>query len=271
MILPSGGDDTAVIQAALDETGYARLARGTFHANPLNLTNRSSVTIRGDSMMGTVILPITQGQVMIDRTGSYDVALERFQLGQQGYPVTPKVGILDANAAGSYKSNVNHVDRVRTDGSFSVASHFVYGMASSSFMRSQFFNYAGMPMVITAHDLAGWGVASPFTTINTTDFAPSDITFLQCELHSMNSQWAFWLGAASNIRFYGGNVSSSAPMVSNNAASVNGTVTNPDNVIFDGTTFYSDVAPAAPYALSGSITAPYFIDRNCTYKVPRNQ
>lgn len=257
MILPSGGDDTAAIQNAINAGGLVELSKGVFHVGQLNLTDRFGVTLRGESMMATVLLPNVANSVMIDRTGSWDIALEHFQLGAYGHSIVPKVGILDANstANGGNASNVNHVDRIRTDGSFSVAASFVYGMSSASFMRSQFFNYAGMAHVVTANNIAGWGVSSSFATINSTDFAPSDLSYFQCEFHNMNQGWAIWMGAADSLRFYGGNVSSSAAMVSVNAAMVNGATVNSRDIIFDGTTFYSDGPPNSPVAISGQISA----------------
>lgn len=264
MISPSGGDDTPAIQAAINTQGYAELDAGQFQVSSLDLTNNQGLSIIGRSALRTTIIPTQSGVNVIDCTGSSNTLLRDFRINGIGQPVMPLTGILGAQMQGSAASDVLAIENVRVEGSFGLAPLFVYGVQSSRIIGGQFYQYASgaMTAIFTGNNF--FGATSYFVPISTANnMEVSDWTFVACEWHNMVSNWALWMGGVQQGRFYGGNASSSGPIVSNNAVIVNGATCYPENVIFDGVTFYSDFAPVAPVAVSGLTAAPYAAFRNC--------
>jgi hypothetical protein len=268
MIAPNGTDDTAAIQAALDGDGYAELACGDFRVSTLNLTNRTGPMLKGRGL-NTRIIPLSASPAVIDCTGASNASLREFRLAGYQAGVKPIVGILGAQMQGSSAADVLKIEGVRVDGNFALAALYVLGVQSSSIYGSQFYNYElnGMVGIFTGSNL--WNVRSPFVTVSTAnDMRVSDWEITSTEWHHLASGWALWLGAASMLKFRGGNASSSGPIISNNAVNMAGGVVYPENVVLDGMTLYSDFAPAAPYALGGLTTAPYMQVINCKSTVP---
>ena len=246
-VLCGGLDDTAAIQAALDAARIARggvvqLPLGTCRVRALNGRDLAGVRIEGVTAYGTLLMPLESGGIVLDLTGSYDVTLARFLMGngnQPGAPM-PLVGLLTAQAdERTPTSNLIHLDQVVTQGSFAWAAWLNLGVASSTVMRSQFYNYtAGVGSVVfIAHN---WmGLVSPFGPLMAGDFPPTDWTLTGVEIHNMAGGVALWLGGADSLRFFGGNLSvnGSPWFVTVNVA---GTWPTGPNLIFDGTTFYTD-------------------------------
>lgn len=266
-LTPSGGDDTAQIQAALDTKGYAELDSGTFLVSSLNLTDRQGPALIGRGSLNTKLNPIQSGVNVIDCTGTTNPLLRDFRIAGTGAGVTPNTGILTAQKAGSAGADVFALEGVRVDGNFGVAAFYCFGTQSSRVIGGQFYNYqpGGMAAILTGAN--NWGVQSAFTQIRTAnDMNPSDWVFVASEFHNLASGWAAWFGGVTSAKFYGGNFSSSAPIVSNNAVAMSYGTQYPSNVVMDGVTFYSDFAPTAPYAVSG-LTDPnqgYMVFRSCT-------
>lgn len=271
MIQPSGVDDTPTIQAALDAKGYAELDTGTFLVSSLNLTGRQSPAIYGKGSLSTKLQPTQNGVNVIDCTGSTNVKLADFRVAGHGARVTPNIGILCAQNPNA-ESDVFSLDGVRVDGNFGIAAWYCYAVQSSRVMGGQFYNY--QPGAITAILTSSnpWGVQSQFTQIRTVDdMLVSDWEIIATEFHNMASGWAGWFGGLQEVKFRGGNFSSSGPIVSNNAVVMAWGQWNPEHVVLDGVTLYSDFAPHAPYALSGMVTEPNLTLRNVKSTVPLTQ
>lgn len=271
-------DDTAAIQAAIDNTtpqGRVKvvLPMGQCRVSSLNVTNRQGVTIEGQGA-ATQIIPIQNGANVIDLTGTSTVTLRDFRIcGYCDMNVVPSIGILAAQMNGNMNSDVVHIDNIRVDGKFTLAALYAYGVHSSSVAWSQFYNYQanGLTAILTSNNF--FGAASAFVTINqANDSQVSDWTITGTEFHNFASGWAFWMGGVSSLRVYGGNMSSSGPIASSNAVTISGVNTYPDTVIFDGTTFYSDNPPTAPYAVGGLTAGQYITFRaNKAHGMPLTQ
>lgn len=254
-------DDTAEIQAAIADYETVVLPSGTCRVSSLDLTNRIGVTIKGQGILGTQIIPIQSGVNVIDNTGSSNTTLRDFRIcGFCNPSIVPTTGILGAQRQGAYTSDVLSIERLRVDGNFSVAALYVYGVASSNIFASQFYNY--QPNAITAIFTGNnfFGAASAFATIEPNPlYMPTDWTVVQTEFHNFGSGWAVWLGGARSLRFYGGNMSSGHPVLSVNAVMGQAGQMNPAYIIADGVTFYGDeithVTPAcAVKGMTGAIT-----------------
>ncbi len=272
MTIINGGntDDTSEIQSAINSSGYVELKpRATYHVGSLNITNTGGVTIKGCGRLSSVLKPIKSGVNVIDLTGSTNITLEDFRIG--GWPnngIFPKTGILNAQTDGSYASDATHIKGVRVDGAFSLAAWYNLQVASSMVVGSHFYNYqASCPVVIhTGNNF--FGATSDFTRINNANNnVPSDWSFLQCEIHSINAAAGFWMGGTQSYRYFGGNIASSVMPVDMNGVVVNGAVSNPSYTIFDGTTFYADQAPSPPLAIRQG-AAFGVITRGCQASFP---
>lgn len=265
MITPSGSDDTAVIQAALDTNGYAKLAPGDFHITSLNMTNRTGCTLEGCGYI-TRLNPLSAVAAVIDCTALSNGWLKGFRLSGFATPtIHPSIGILAAQKSGSASSDVVKIDDVRVDGYFNLAALFVLQVQSSMIRGSQFYNY--QPGKITAAFTSNnfFGAVSDFCAINNgNDVHVSDWTLEACEFHNFAEGWAFWIGAVDSLRVYGGNMSSAHHdgVVSVNSCQVNGAQSNPGNIIFDGTTFYSDSGVQPLRAVQGMTQYVTFRDNS---------
>lgn len=256
MITPSGGDDTAIIQAELNSKNYVELDRGTFLVSSLNLTDRQGTAIIGKGSLNTKLQGTQNGANIVDCTGTSNALLRDLMIYGPGSGVMPNTGILTAQRQGTASADVFAAEGVRVDGSYGIASFFCHGVESSRLIGCQFYNYAGMTGVFTGNNF--FGATSAFVPISTAnDMQPSDWTIVATEWHNMANGWALWLGGIDSFRFIGGNVSSAAPMVTNNAVQMAQGVMYPSHNFFEGTTFYSDYPPPAPYAVSGLTSGEY--------------
>jgi len=248
-------DDTAAVQAAIDTGFPVLLPAGYINIRSLDLTNKQGAVLKGCGILATNIIPLQSGVNVIDVTGSSNTTLSDFHISGATVPtISPSVGILNAQPAASYSSDVTLIERVRVDGYFGTAAWYNLGVASSAVSFAQFYNYTagGQVAILTGNN--GWGAVSHFTTIdNSNNHMPSDWTLTQVELHNLGSGGSLWIGGANSIRFFGGNMSSSGIPVSINAVVTgSGSVAYPSQIIFDGTTFYNDFAPAPPRAITNN-------------------
>jgi hypothetical protein len=257
-----GPDDTEVIQAAINKHNHVILPAGichvstldgTNHVDPLNGPKPRGLVIEGQGLELSQLWPTKSGVNVIDLTGSSNVTLSKFRICGYCTPkVVPSTGILSAQTSGSAASDVFGCDRVRVDGSFSLAAIYILSVASSNIEYCQFYNY--QPDKITAIFTGNnfFGAASTFATIdNANDQYPSDWTITGSEFHNLGNQAALWLGGILGARFYGGNASCGSatcghPIVSVNKVTGKDSRTGndvdflPADIIFDGTTFYTD-------------------------------
>lgn len=249
-------DDTPTAQAAINATRQLILPAGTCRFSSINATNLSGVSIIGQGNLISQIVPIQSGVNVIDLTGSNTKTLRDFRIcGYCDMSVIPSTGILDAQSSLAYSSDVTIIERVRVDGKFSLAAWYNLAVASSAISYSQFYNYnpGGQVAIITGNNF--FGAVSHFTTIdNSNNHTPSDWTFTQVEFHNLSgSGGALWIGGATSLRFYGGNMSSSGIPVSINATlNGSGVAISPGWIIFDGVTFYNDFPPTPPRAITNN-------------------
>ncbi len=253
-------DDTPTAQAVLDAGQPLLLPFVNCNIRALNATNRLGPWISGFGLMSQ-ITPIQSGVNVIDAVGSSNVTLKNFRIcGMCNPSITPTTGILAAQNSTNYASDSLQIDHVRVDGNFTLAAFYNLQVASSQVIFSQFYNYTpgGIVVVMTGNNFMG--AASEFTSINNANnYVPSDWTFDQVEIHELgglpNAGTGLWIGGLTSFRMYGGNISSSHEMVSNNAVIVNGQVAIPGFNIIDGTTFYNDYAPAPACAFRNNAGA----------------
>lgn len=254
-------DDTPAIQAAVNAAlasdGIVELPAGQCYVSSLDLTGAQGLIVRGKGRDRTWLNAIQNGAVVVDLTGALNVLLADFQLGKFNDTVVPAVGILTAQMAGNHQSNMIHFERLYVSGSYSVAAWYNLGVDSSSVYASQFYNYQNGigTVVFTAYN---WpGVQSAFKSIATDAYPPSDWSMFQVEMHNFSPTasasaggWALWIGGGQELRWYGGNVSGQSP---DGWASLNYAGGVPSkNIIFDGTTFYSDNGVPASCAVHGT-------------------
>lgn len=243
--VPCGGvDDTAAVQAALDGArggGLILLPAGPCAVRALNGRNLVGVRIEGVTASVSRLVPLDSDGIMLDLTDSADLTLANVSIGNwnQGAAV-PRIGLLTAQSdAVNPKSNIIHLDRVTVIGAFSWAAWLNLGGASSTVMRSQFYNFLGGigTVVFLAYN---WpALISPFGPLMTGTFGPTDWTFVGTEMHNFGLGVAFWAGGADSLRFFGGNMSVNGfPWYL--TLNVAGTLPTGSHLLFEGTTFYTD-------------------------------
>jgi hypothetical protein len=263
-------DDTPAIQAALNTKKRVILPEGDCRVTSLNITNRQGVTLEGQGALATNLVPTQPGANVIDVTGSSNITLRNFRIFGTATPdVVPSTGILNAQMAGSYASDVTTIEHVRVEGYFSLASWYNLAVASSYVNGSQFYNYepGGITAILTGNNF--FGASSSFVPIdNSNSHVPSDWTIVATEFHNFGNGWTFWIGGAQSIRVYGGNMSSQHAIVSMNSAVINGANSYPAAVIFDGTTFYSDNGIQPPCAVQGLSSGQYVTFRANQFSMP---
>ena len=274
LVTCTGPDDTEVIQAAINEHNHVILPAGICHVSNLDGTNHvdapngpkpRGLVIEGQGLELSQLWPNKSGVNIIDLTGSSNVTLSKFRICGYCTPkVVPSTGILSAQTSGSAASDVFGCDRVRVDGSFSLAAIYILSVASSNIEYCQFYNYqhGAITAIFTGNNF--FGAASAFVSIdNANDQFPSDWTVTGSEFHNFGSDAALWFGGIVGARFYGGNASwgsnaSGQAIVSVNAVTVKGSNSYPADIIFDGTTFYSDSGVQPACAVSGYTSAVTF-------------
>jgi hypothetical protein len=255
-------DDTEEAQGSLTQYGALLLGPKTYYVRPLDLTDTFGAMIRGVGYR-SLLIPIEAHQPVLDLAGASHPLLSTFRIeGQQSAP--PLTAILSAQKDGSYSSDAIRIENVRIDGYYDLAAHFDLGVASSSVIGSQFYNYtaAGKVVIHTSNNF--FGAHSKFKTIATqTDKQPSDWTYTQSEIHDLGGVGGIGLAlfGCRSIRYLGGNISSSGQPVSNNAA-MNGSITiYPGDVSFMSTDFYADFNPQPICHIknnAGSAGVPHF-------------
>lgn len=246
-VLCTGIDDTGVLQAVLDTVrtdggGIITLPHGICRTRALNGRYLIGVRIEGVSATATRLIPLESDGVMLDLTDAADVTLANFSIGNwnQGAAL-PRIGLLTAQSdTANPKSNVVHLDRLSLVGTFSWAAWLNLGGVSSTVMRSQFSNFSSGigTVVFLAYN---WpGLTSSFGPLMVGDFPPTDWTFTGVEIHNFGSGVALWLGGADSLRFFGGNMSVNNGFPYFVTVNVAGRTPTGPNLIFDGTTFYTD-------------------------------
>ncbi len=252
-------DDTASVQAAINSL-LVDLPQATCKVRELDGTFRPGLTIQGTGL-NSALVPIQSGVNVLDLTGTTHATLKSFRIcGICLISTVPKMALLLAQGVGAPTSDVFTMINVRIDGCFGLAAIYNLQVASSSIIASQIWADCGMTIIHTGNNF--FGVSSKWTTINNAnDLVPSDWSLYQTEIHNLGNSQALWLGGMQSHRMYGGNIASSATPVSINPVMINGVITYPDNLIFDGTTFYADFPPTPTCAIqnnAGALGVPQF-------------
>ena len=268
-----GVDDTVVIQAALNDVranggGLVTLPLGICPVRALNARDLVGVRIEGITATGTRLVPLESNGIVVDLTDAADVTLANFSIGNwnQG-ALVPRVGLLTAQSNASIPaSNVVHLDRLSLVGTFAWAAWLNLGGASSTVMRSQFSNFSSGIGTVVFVAFNWMGLASPFGPLMAGQFPPTDWTFMGSEIHNFSSGVALWLGGADSLRFFGGNMSVNNGFPSFIVVNVAGSTPTGPNLVFDGTTFYTDDG-SLPRCLIQSNQGPLPVDLRANYLI----
>jgi len=241
IITGNGTDDTANLQQAIDDittTGGRILLEGVIHLSEIDLTNRHSITIEGDGVGASEIVPLGNTNSVLDLTGSYYINLKNFKLGQHDQTAVPKMGILVAQNA-LHQSNRLLFDNIQVDGKYSVAALYYSGISSSTIRDCAFWNYHNnynYTATFTKNNLSA--MVSSFATIPNDNFPSGDINIFGTEFHAMVPaggaiNYPLRLHDMTGMKFFGGNVSGSgSELVTLNSTN--------NLLLFHGTAFYSE-------------------------------
>lgn len=199
-------DDTAAIQEAIKASnltgpggrlGYKEIyfPYGDYIISSLNVTGMQSFRMRGETMLGTRLIPSKQTTSIpaVDASNSPYFAMENMSIWAQDptnenadFAVNPSVGILF-----SQSTKVN-LSRVFIAGWWEKAGVYIYGSTNNTFEDISIHAYKnGAPaLVLTgSNSIGGTGgyVTSPYVTVppaNPINYT-SDLTCLQCEIHTL--------------------------------------------------------------------------------------
>lgn len=261
LVKGSGYDDTALAQQAINDLattgGRIRLV-GQLHISTLNVTQKKGLTIEGDGIMATEILPIASTNSILDLSGSFAITLRDFKLGASNQTVTPKAAILTLqtqNAAG----NLLRFHDIFVDGMYENAAWYNYGYASSYFSGMCLWNYRDAAAKSYAMYLGAdnaHGMISPYLpatggySLATTGFDLKDLTFSGCEIHAMKAgggpanNSAIRMRGARKVGFVGGNISGTGNELIE-LQSVG--AVNCKKVMFSTVEFYGEIGPLPNY------------------------
>ncbi len=199
-------DDTVAIQEAIKAAnqtgpggrlGYKEIyfPYGDYIISSLNVTGMQSFRMRGETMLGTRLIPSKQTSSIpvIDASNSPYFAMENMSIWAQDpmqengdFAVNPSVGILFAQ---STKVSLN---RVFIAGWWEKAGIYLYGSVNNTFTDISIHSYKnGTPALVMtgSNSIGGTGgyVSSPYYTLpapNPINYT-SDLTCVQCEIHTL--------------------------------------------------------------------------------------
>lgn len=199
-------DDTIAIQEAIKAAnltgpggrlGYKEIyfPYGDYVISSLNVTGMQSFRMRGETMLGTRLIPSKQTASIpaVDASNSPYFAMENMSIwGQDSshensdFAVNPSVGILF-----SQSTKVN-LSRVFIAGWWEKAGVYLYGSTNNTFEDISIHAYKnGAPALVMtgSNSIGGTGgyVTSPYVTLpaaNPINYT-SDLTCLQCEVHTL--------------------------------------------------------------------------------------
>ena len=262
-------DDTAAIQAGINycRTNHATLyvPPGTYVISTLDLTQGTGFSVVGAGRGVTTFMP-KSGTVaystsvghLFDLTGSFFLSLENFQIGAFNQTPVPATAFFCAQTS-TNSSNYLFWKNVYATGKYRVATIYNTSVESCRLLDCEFYNYqnsSASTLYFSKNNIAG--LTSAYATMSSSALVPNDWTFVGCEIHDFTenaSSVALNLDQVATLRFIGGNISAAASagqyMSMQNGAS---------NLVFDGTTFYSDIGPAPNYVINnvGGITGIRF-------------
>ena len=171
-----GTDNTLAINnaiAGLTAGGTVWLGPGYYLVDSINLTDADSVNFVGAGWgnnapnRGTVLVPMTGNYPVLDLTASGGTKIENLKIGTTRSPVTGRVGILLAPAAGNNWAHLITLGHVFITGSWSSSALYVYGVGDSSIWDCNFWNFVDSkyPMYFGCDNIDN--VASRYQTIVT--------------------------------------------------------------------------------------------------------
>lgn len=258
-------DQTVSIQAAIDAAkavgGGTVLfpAVGTYCVTQLNATQavccQLSLNIQGAAAVaGARLMPMQNVNAVIDVTGTSPFNLNNMSMGLDHQVATPTVGLLIAPTTGNPGIDFYNLNNSFLTGRYAKATLYLDRAASSTCRKVSFINYfqgggAGYAMIATNNNV--YGVSSAFQSTLVGVESVSDWNFTGCEWHTIASGGgtslfsAMFLDSTANFQFFGGNAASSNPSI----ITISGTTLN---LLFQGTTFYSDVGPQPQHVFGGA-------------------
>lgn len=267
-------DDTAAIQAAWDAMkaaggGVVHSPEGEYLISRLDFTETQGFMFTGAgtnvtrfmAKSGTASYGTATGH-LFDFTGSLMGVVRDFQVGAFNMVPEPTTCFFLGQIA-SGVSNQLHFENVYASGSYTDATLYNYGVASSTFSNCDFYNYnagAGSHAAMRfTHDNVNT-LTSSFATVTSGSLSTSDFSFFGCEFHKFAGVGAnggtVYLDGADSIRFYGGNMSGGA------AAYIVAT-DSPENLIIDGVTFGTESEVVTPTnIITGAVAGLSY--RRCT-------
>lgn len=274
-----GTDDTTAINnaiAGVSGGGTVLFDSKKYFSSGVNMTNTTSIKLLGagnginNISKGTIILPISSTQNVLDLTGAQGPTIDSMQFGSDSAPMQPKVGVLIGNST-TQAGTLFDLQHVFVVGNFSVAALYVYGGSDSRAVYSQFWNKIGTSkhtVVLTRDNVDS--ITSAFTTIESGEEGIGNMHFDKCEIHDYKATGttsgnAVRLRGASTCLFTHCLIDSSST-VSNVLYEVVGT-THCSRITYNTCTFYTEgnTSPAANHSVAASttLTAPQFL--NCSF------
>lgn len=259
-VAPSGGDDTATINAAYaslrgDPNVYVGAVEvgGDYGVSAgINMTGQKKLLLISRS--GARIRPLAHGmQTIVDMTGSRSEIDGAIQIGVQGSPYKPACGVM-ALQNPQLQANKLRLRGVDIEGSYDFASLYVAGVASSSMADTTVWNHSShYAAVFSADNFVGF--ISPYHDTLQGVGPMSDWTMTACEFHGNvpigEMSYCMMIRGASSLRFNGGNFSSSgAGGYVSLSADAAGNICH--SLMFLGPTFYSENGNDPQYIFTAS-------------------
>lgn len=270
-----GTDDTTAIQAAITAAkavgGTVRFAAKAYFHGALNLTDGTlALEGAGFAYGATRLYTFATSGTVWDCTGAR-TRWRNLQIGWYGQLGVPSIGLLLAASVTNPGIDFCSFENVFVAGRYSLATLYVYGVASSAMYKTAFWNHydsSAYTVMFTAANISA--VTSAFVAIAAGTKSVSDWTFVATEIHEQHkaagasTAAALYLGGVLDWRYYGGNISGSGPNLVS-IASDSGAST-PSRIIFSGTSLYSENGTAPTYIFSLISTVAGLDLRQCYYQ-----
>lgn len=265
-----GTDNTAAIQAAIDEAASSRsktvAGSGSMLCGPLDLTERHGLRMKGADAWNLYPNASVNGKHFLDISGAGGIQFEDIGIGSyvQATGITPKSIIFLGQTAAS-SGNAHQWAKSSFIGRCSVAVIYNYGHASSNVRRCVFQGYnTGVPVMYWSVSNAA-SQTSDYVTVATGDQSAVEWTFEACEWHEAGAEreqwylqdanylsstgWVWELEGSADIRLIGGNMGANGARYIRALNSAGGIKTT--NLMILGTSHYAQdpAGDTVPYVL----------------------
>lgn len=275
----TGAQNAAKINALLQDADVRNvlLPPGKFWVDPIDMTHLYSTSLIGvrgvnnlaGGKVGTVLRPNTDGDPIIDMTGSLGCALKDFQLGwgdDSGY-----AGILCANSQ-TMPCASNRIDGVASCGTWALGGLHVIGVNDCMVLGGGFSNQSGASFSAHFQRDNHYSMHSPFQDISTGahpcgNWTCIDTTFQNFDTSGADSGGAIYFRDARSMRFMGSLIASSGPGSGSRVIFSGNVDGSGSSMIMIGGGVYSEMLPnKAAYAFqAGSGTLTVYEGGDVTY------